>query len=125
MTCGVIGGFAMTGSSTRLQALDGATLLRVHGGYSPELFEAMKTAVGMGLTITSTWTSNHGESKPGQSHYKGRAFDSAGSAAQMQRFFQHSLTTNPSELIYRDVNLQDGQRLGEMPGHYNHVHYGK
>ena len=112
-------------SSNRFEALDDATLALVHGGYSPELFEQMKAAVSMGLTITSTWSGNHGSSKAGQSHYDGEAFDAAGSAEKMSNFFRHALTTDPSELIHRDFNLQDGKRLSRFPGHDNHVHYGK
>jgi len=125
MTCGVIGVFAMRSISTVFEALDRAILACVHGGYSPELFEQMQKAVSMGLTITSIWTDNHGSSRAGQSHYDGNAFDSAGSPDQMARFYRHALTTNPHELIYRDVNLEDGKRLAPMAGHYNHVHYGK
>ena len=115
----------MSSFSTVFAALDSAALARVHGGYSPELFEQMQAAVSMGLTITSIWTDNHGSSKAGQSHYDGDAFDSAGSADQMARFYRHALTTNPHELIYRDVNIEAGKRLPPMAGHYDHVHYGK
>src|SRR5678815_3593073 len=114
----------MSSISIRFEALDGAALARVHGGYSPELFEQMQAAVSMGLTITSIWTDNHGSSRAGQSHYDGNAFDSAGTAEQMGKFFRHALTTNPHELIYRDVNIEAGKRLAPFPGHYDHVHYG-
>jgi hypothetical protein len=107
-----------------LETVDAATLSRVHGGYSPELFAQMQKAVGMGLTINSTWTGFHGQPRPGNSHYDGRAFDSIGTQQQMWNFYNHAAkNTTPNELIFRDRFIKDGKRIGGIGGHNTHVHF--
>ena len=104
-----------------LPTLDAATLARVHGGYAPELFQQMQKAVEMGLTINSTWTGRHADSS---AHYEGKAFDAGGSPADMLRFYNHAAkNTNPHELIHRDRFIKDGERIGGIGGHDNHVHF--
>lgn len=94
----------------------------MHGGYSAELFEQMKKAVSMGLTINSTWTGNHGSN---QAHYAGRAFDSIGTQEQMWRFYNHALTTKPHEVIFHNKYIEDGLPHAPMGGHDTHIHYSK
>lgn len=101
--------------------LDGAQLARVTGGYSQAMFSAMQHAVGMGLTINSTWTGGHA---PNSMHYKGRAFDSIGTSHQMQSFYNWAAThTHPHELIHRNHFLKDGRRVHPIGGHNGHVHF--
>ena len=108
-----------------IPGLDRSALARVHGGYSAALFEQMKKAVSMGLTINSTWTGQHGSSSAGASHYAGRAFDSIGSQEQMWRFYHHAVTTNPHEVIFHNKYIEDGRPHAPMGGHDTHIHFSK
>jgi hypothetical protein len=113
-----------SGHESVLETLDPATLARVHGGYSPELFAVMQKAVEMGLTVNSTWTGNHGRPRAGNSHYDGRAFDAIGTQEQMWAFYNYAAkNTKPHELIFRDRFIKDGKRIGGIGGHNTHVHF--
>jgi hypothetical protein len=105
--------------------LDAAALALVHGGYPDAMFAEMKNAVGMGLTVNSTWTGQHGSSPAGQAHYQGRAFDAIGTQEQMWSFYHHLVDkTNAREVIFRDKHILDGKSVAPMPGHYTHIHAG-
>ncbi|HET9621950.1 MAG TPA: hypothetical protein VFP84_11325 [Kofleriaceae bacterium] len=100
--------------------LDDHQLQATSGGYSAALFSAMQHAVAMGLTINSTTTGGHA---PSSMHYKGRAFDTIGTEAQMQGFFQWAkANTHTHELIHRNQFLKDGQPHAPIGGHDGHVH---
>jgi hypothetical protein len=103
------------------ERLPEAQLGRVSGGYSQQMFAAMQQAVGMGLTINSTTTGGHATNSM---HYKGRAFDSIGTASQMQGFYNWAAAnTHPHELIHKNQFLKDGQRHSPIGGHDGHVHF--
>ena len=103
------------------EALGAAQLERVSGGYSQALFSAMQQAVSMGLTINSTTTGGHA---PNSMHYKGRAFDSIGTPAQMKGFYNWAAThTQPHELIHKNQFLKDGHPHAPIGGHDGHVHF--
>jgi len=105
----------------RFETLEDAQLVRVSGGYSDPLVSAMQHAVGMGLTINSTTTGGHA---PGSMHYKGRAFDSIGTPAQMQGFYNWAAaSTHPHELIHKHQFLKDGAPHAPIGGHMGHVHF--
>jgi hypothetical protein len=105
----------------RFEGLEAAQLVRVSGGYSPQMFSAMQQAVGMGLTINSTTTGGHA---PNSMHYKGRAFDSIGTAGQMQGFYNWAAGhTHAHELIHKNQFLKDGQPHAPIGGHNGHVHF--
>jgi hypothetical protein len=103
------------------EPLGAAELAPVTGGYSQALFSAMQQAVSMGLTINSTTTGGHA---PNSMHYKGRAFDSIGTPAQMQSFYNWAAAnTHPHELIHKNQFLKDGQPHAPIGGHDGHVHF--
>lgn len=103
------------------EPLGAAELEPVCGGYSQALFSAMQQAVGMGLTINSTTTGGHA---PNSMHYKGRAFDSIGTPAQMQGFYNWAAAnTHPHELIHKNQFLKDGHPHAPIGGHDGHVHF--
>lgn len=105
-------------SSDHFPTLSDDQLLRAHGG--SQLSDAMSTARGMGLRITSTTGGRHA---PGSYHYRGRAFDAAGSHAQMSRFYRAMAGTNPTELFYDPVGgIKHGRNIGPIGGHRDHVH---
>ncbi len=103
------------------ERLPEAQLDRVSGGYSQQLFAAMQQAVGMGLTVNSTTTGGHAANSM---HYKGRAFDSIGTAGQMQGFYNWAAAnTHPHELIHKNQFLKDGAHHAPIGGHNGHVHF--
>jgi hypothetical protein len=103
------------------ERLPEAQLDRVSGAYSQQMFAAMQQAVGMGLTVNSTTTGGHATNSM---HYKGRAFDSIGTAGQMQGFYNWAAAnTHPHELIHKNQFLKDGQRHAPIGGHDGHVHF--
>jgi hypothetical protein len=103
------------------ETLGAAQLERVSGGYSQALFSAMQQAVSMGLTVNSTTTGGHA---PNSMHYKGRAFDSIGTPAQMQGFYNWAAAhTQPHELIHKNQFLKDGHAHAPIGGHDGHVHF--
>lgn len=80
----------------------------------------MGRAREMGLRITSTSGGRHA---PGSYHYRGRAFDAAGSRSQMSRFYREMAGTNPTELFYDPVGgIKHGRNIGAIGGHSDHVH---
>jgi len=110
-----------TETGATFETLDPAELARASGGYSDQLFAAMQHAVGMGLTINSTTTGGHA---PNSMHYKGRAFDTIGTPAQMQGFYNWAAAnTHPHELIHKNQFLKDGQPHAPIGGHNGHVHF--
>jgi hypothetical protein len=91
-----------------------------NGSNREKLDWAMKTAQGMGLRITSTTGGTH---TPGSYLYKGRAVDVAGSPAQMAKFFDTLRGTRPTELFYDPRGgIKNGQSIGAIGGHGDHVH---
>lgn len=103
------------------EAITAERLVAVTGGYSQPLFSAMQHAVGMGLTVNSTTTGGHA---PNSMHYKGRAFDSIGTPAQMQGFYNWAAShTHPHELIHKNQFLKDGAPHAPISGHNGHVHF--
>lgn len=110
-----------TDATTPFEPIDPAQLTRPCGGYSQQLFSAMQHAVGMGLTINSTTTGGHA---PNSRHYQGRAFDTIGTPAQMQGFYNWAAANTQShELIYNNQFLKDGQPHAPIGGHNGHVHF--
>ena len=104
-----------------VEPIGAAELDPVSGGYSPALFSAMQQAVSMGLTINSTTTGGHA---PNSMHYKGRAFDTIGTPAQMQSFYNWAAAnTHPHELIHKNQFLKDGHPPAPIGGHNGHVHF--
>ena len=103
------------------ETLHAPQLEGVCGAYSQQLFSAMQQAVSMGLTINSTTTGGHAANSM---HYKGRAFDSIGTPAQMQGFYNWAAShTQAHELIHKNQFLKDGQPHAPIGGHDGHVHF--
>ena len=93
-------------------------LARAHGG--SQLSDAMSRARALGLRITSTTGGRHATHSY---HYRGRAFDAAGSPAAMSRFYREMAGTNPTELFYDPSGgIKHGRNIGAIGGHGNHVH---
>jgi hypothetical protein len=104
--------------SNEFPTLSDDQLLRANGG--SQLSDAMSVARGMGLRITSTTGGRHA---PGSYHYRGRAFDAAGSHAQMSGFYRRMAGTNPTELFYDPSGgIKHGRSIGPIGGHRDHVH---
>jgi hypothetical protein len=112
---------AFTTSERPFETISAAQLARASGGYSQQLFSAMQQAVSMGLTINSTTTGGHATNSM---HYKGRAFDSIGTPAQMQGFYNWAAShTQAHELIHKNQFLKDGHPHAPIGGHDGHVHF--
>lgn len=93
-------------------------LATVNGG--SQLGAARSRAEELGLRITSTTGGRHA---PHSYHYLGRAFDAAGSAAQMSQFYREMAGTNPTELFYDPMGgIKHGRSIGAIGGHGDHVH---
>ena len=93
-------------------------LTRPHGG--SRLSSAMDRAQELGLRITSTTGGRHA---PGSYHYRGRAFDAAGSGRAMSQFYREMARTNPTELFYDPMGgIKHGRNIGAIGGHGDHVH---
>lgn len=102
-------------------------------GPHPELLQRLYSmAQAYGLTITATTNGNH---VPGSYHFLGRAFDAAGSEANMQRFASAVVALNNSthavtELIHNPgFGIKNGQNVNGAVvfaavwlGHRDHVH---
>lgn len=89
--------------------------------------KAAREAVAMGLTVTSTTGGTH---TPTSNHYKhnsadglGHAIDVAGPADRMAAFYERYAGTSPRELYYDPLGgIKDGQQIGAIGGHSDHVH---
>lgn len=100
------------------ETIDSNLLVRAVGG--SRLSDAMARAQELGLRITSTTGGKHA---PNSYHYRGRAFDSAGSPAAMKQFYREMAGTNPTELFYDPMGgIKHGRNIGAIGGHGNHVH---
>jgi hypothetical protein len=100
------------------ETLSSADLTLVAGG--SQLSSARSRAQELGLRITSTTGGRHA---PGSYHYQGRAFDAAGSASQMSRFYREMSRTSPTELFYDPQGgMKHGRNIGPIGGHRDHVH---
>lgn len=92
----------------------------VNGSNRQKLDYAANLARQMGLTITSTTGGRH---TPGSYHYRGRAIDVAGSPAQMAAYYNRLAGTRPTELFYDPRGgIKNGQQIGAIGGHRDHVH---
>jgi len=77
------------------------------------MFAQMQKAVGMGLTVNSTWTGEHGSSPAGWAHYNGHAFDSIGSQDVMWKYFHQTVSTaKPHEMIFHQQHILGGKQVG-------------
>jgi hypothetical protein len=104
--------------STEFETISTDLLSSVAGG--SQLSDGMARAREMGLRITSTTGGKHA---PNSYHYQGRAFDAAGSPAQMRAFYSEMSHTNPTELFYDPMGgIKHGRNIGAIGGHGNHVH---
>ena len=93
-------------------------LAKPHGG--SRLSDAMDRAQELGLRITSTTGGRH---TPGSYHYRGRAFDAAGSHRAMSQFYREMARTSPTELFYDPSGgIKHGRSIGAIGGHRDHVH---
>jgi hypothetical protein len=92
----------------------------VNGTNRQKLDYASRLARDMGLTITSTTGGRH---TPGSYHYRGRAIDVAGTPAQMAAYYNRLAGTRPTELFYDPRGgIKNGQQIGAIGGHRDHVH---
>jgi len=92
----------------------------VNGSNRQKLDYAMNLARDMGLRITSTTGGRH---TPGSYHYRGRAIDVAGTPAQMAAYYNRLAGTRPTELFYDPRGgIKNGQQIGAIGGHRDHVH---
>lgn len=102
----------------QLETLTDDQMLRAAGG--SRLSSAMDRAQELGLRITSTTGGKHA---PRSYHYSGRAFDAAGSASAMGKFYNEMSKTNPTELFYDPKGgMKHGRNIGAIGGHGDHVH---
>ena len=100
------------------ETLPDEMLANAHGGCG--LQSAMNRARELGLRITSTTGGRHA---PNSYHYRGRAFDAAGSPGAMRQFYREMARTNPTELFYDPMGgIKHGRSIGAIGGHGRHVH---
>lgn len=105
-------------SNTEFETISTDLLVTATGG--SQLSDAMSRARQLGLRITSTTGGRHA---PGSYHYRGRAFDAAGSHRQMSQFYREMARTNPTELFYDPSGgIKHGRNIGAIGGHDDHVH---
>jgi hypothetical protein len=108
----------MTTHTDSFETLETNQLARVAGG--SQLSDAMGRAQELGLRITSTTGGKHA---PHSYHYRGRAFDAAGSKSAMAQFYREMAGTNPTELFYDPMGgIKHGRNIGAIGGHGTHVH---
>ena len=108
----------MTTHSDTFEILDDDQLSRANGG--SRLSNAMSRAQELGLRITSTTGGKHA---PNSYHYRGRAFDAAGSRSAMSQFYREMAGTSPTELFYDPMGgIKHGRNIGAIGGHGTHVH---
>jgi hypothetical protein len=106
--------------SDPFETLTDEQLSQTHGGFSADLRWAMGRAKAYGLRITSTTGGRHARHSY---HYRGRAFDAAGSARSMRAFYREMSRTHPTELFYDPMGgMKHGRQIGAIGGHRNHVH---
>jgi len=91
------------------------------GPNAEKLEHAEKRARAHGLYITSTTGGKHVK---GSYHYRGRAFDAAGSAKNMEAFFWEMVRTAPTELFYDPCGMVKYGHYSKhaIGGHSDHVH---
>ncbi|MBL9020076.1 MAG: hypothetical protein JNL83_38175 [Myxococcales bacterium] len=105
-------------NSTEFETISDEQLATAVGG--SQLSDAMAQARSMGLRITSTTGGRHA---PRSYHYQGRAFDAAGSHAQMSALYRALQGTNPTELFYDPMGgIKHGRQIGAIGGHRDHIH---
>lgn len=101
-----------------LESIPSELLTKPCGG--SQLSDAMGRARQLGLRITSTTGGRHA---PGSYHYRGRAFDAAGSHRAMSQFYREMARTGPTELFYDPMGgIKHGRNIGAIGGHDDHVH---
>lgn len=101
---------------------------------SPEVQWASRVAVAMGLRVTDVTDGHPGDgihsnsshhydenSRDGQIH----AVDLGGDPSTMGRFFDTMAQINPGRELFYDPRggLKNGESIGAIGGHGNHVHY--
>ncbi len=90
------------------------------GGSSRSLGFWMNRARQLGLRITSTTGGKHVR---GSYHYRGRAFDAAGSHSAMRQLYREVSRNRPTELFYDHIGgMKHGRSIGAIGGHRNHIH---
>lgn len=108
----------MTTHQDTFETIETSKLVRVAGG--SQLSNAMARAKELGLTITSTTGGKHA---PNSYHYRGRAFDAAGSRSAMTQFYREMAGIHPTELFYDPMGgIKNGRNIGAIGGHGTHVH---
>ena len=107
--------------SDPFETISDEQLATATGGFSHQLNWAMSRAKHYGLRITSTTGGRHARHSY---HYRGRAFDAAGSPRAMRAFYREMSHTRPTELFYDPMGgMKHGRNIGAIGGHRNHVHY--
>lgn len=102
------------------ETLDADKLTTVAGGFGAQLTAGMQRAKQLGLHITATTNGHHVKTSY---HYRGRAFDAAGSPTAMRQFYREMSHTHPTELFYDPMGgIKNGHQIGAVGGHGNHVH---
>ena len=103
------------------ETLSDEFLATAHGGCATgNLGWAMQRARDYGLRITSTTGGRHARHSY---HYRGRAFDAAGSPGAMRAFYREMSRTRPTELFYDPMGgMKHGRNIGAIGGHRTHVH---
>jgi len=102
------------------ETLESADLVEVGGGFGQQLTTGMDRARQLGMRITATTNGTHVKNSY---HYKGRAFDAAGTPGQMRELYSELSHTNPTELFYDPMGgIKNGHQIGAIGGHSNHVH---
>jgi hypothetical protein len=102
------------------ETLDADRLTNVAGGFGAQLTAGMSRAKQLGLTITATTNGTHVKNSY---HYRGRAFDAAGTPGAMREFYREMAHTHPTELFYDPMGgIKNGHNIGAIGGHSNHVH---
>lgn len=105
-------------SDNTFETISPELLTRPCGG--SRLSDAMERAHELGLHITSTTGGRHARHSY---HYRGRAFDAAGSPRAMRQFYREMARTHPTELFYDPMGgIKHGRSIGAIGGHGNHVH---
>ena len=102
------------------ETLSDEVLSDVHGGFGPQLTQALHRARELGLHVNSTTGGHHA---PHSYHYRGRAIDFAGRPSAMREFYREMAHTHPTELFYDPMGgIKHGRQIGAIGGHRNHVH---
>ena len=105
-----------------MQTLTTDELEDVQGGMQQDMWNAMNKVWELGLQVQGLHTGNH---VVNSNHWRGRAMDIGGDPAKLQELVNWARKSSSArEIIYKNQFYKNGQRIGGIGNHQDHVHLG-